>query len=150
MNELNPIMRHRKLLATFSVAVAIGLAAGAVSGKSIAEMSVPIEHKGLQITALGVVSEEQMIEAVGLSGYILQLREITIEPGGQIASHSHEGRPGLVQVIRGTWTEGRPTGAADYTATSEAIVEDNDTVHWFWNTGGEAATAIVCDIVPTS
>ena len=85
----------------------------------------------------------------GISGRKLQLREITILPGGQIAKHSHETRPGLVKMIRGTWIEGRPSGENAYgAADAEAILEDEDTVHWFWNRGDEPATAIVCDIVP--
>ena len=88
-------------------------------------------------------------------GPLSQRREITIEPGGQIARHSHETRPGLVKVIGGTWggtwTEGRPGGEADYAASAPVgILEDRETVHWFWNRGAEPASAIVCDIVPAS
>ena len=92
-----------------------------------------------------------MKEQIGLTGYKLQLREIAIMPGGQIAKHSHETRPGLVKVISGTWTEGRPTGEVDYSGSEDTgIIEDEETVHWFWNRGDTPATAIVCDIVPAS
>jgi quercetin dioxygenase-like cupin family protein len=79
----------------------------------------------------------------------LQLREITILPGGQIAKHSHETRPGLVKVIDGAWIEGRADGERTYSsADAEGILEDRETVHWFWNRGETPGTAIVCDIVP--
>ncbi len=86
---------------------------------------------------------------VGLDNHILLLRAITIEPGGQIARHDHEKVPGLVKVLNGEWIEGRASGETSYTAdTAEALVEDADTEHWFYNRGDEPATAVVCDIKP--
>jgi hypothetical protein len=143
--------RRVRLIPTIALSAAIGVALGIVGGHSLAEMAAPTEHKGLQVEALGVVSEDSMEKQIGLTGYKLQLREITIEPGGQIAKHSHEGRPGLVKVISGTWTEGRPSGEMDFVASDPlGILEDSETIHWFWNRGSEPAAAIVCDIVPAS
>lgn len=130
-------------------AVLIFTTAGLIAGAAIAEMSRPKEHKGLAVEKLGVIEADMVQRQTGLDGYFLQLRAITIEPGGQIAEHSHEARPGLVKVISGAWTEGRPEGEAVYPADSaEAIVEDGDTLHWFYNRGESAATAIVCDLTP--
>lgn len=138
----------KRLAAAATLSVVVGVVLGAAGGRGLAEMAAPTEHKGLAVEALGVIPEESMQKQIGLSGYKLQLREITIEPGGQIAKHSHEARPGLVKVISGTWTEGRPGGETDFAASQPAgILEDRDTVHWFWNRGAEPAAAIVCDIV---
>lgn len=138
----------KRLAAAATLSVAVGVVLGAAGDRGLAEMAAPTEHKGLAVEALGVIPEESMQKQIGLSGYKLQLREITIEPGGQIAKHSHEARPGLVKVISGTWTEGRPGGETDFAASQPAgILEDRDTVHWFWNRGAEPAAAIVCDIV---
>ena len=127
---------------------ALGIALGFAGSRALALMTAPSEHKGLKVAALGAIPEASMEAQIGLAGYKLQLREITIAPGGQIAKHSHEGRPGLVKVIDGTWTEGRPGAEMDYAASAaEGILEDHGTVHWFWNRGDEPATAIVCDIV---
>lgn len=128
-----------------------GLAIGAVAARGQAQIAPPTEHKGLTVETLGKVSEESMKATVGLEGHILLLRAITIAPGGQIAKHSHEKVPGLVQVIDGAWVEGREGGEATFDSTSqEAIVEDEETVHWFYNRGTEPATALVCDIKPAS
>jgi quercetin dioxygenase-like cupin family protein len=128
---------------------AAALAVGFFANQVIAAMEAPTEHKGLAVEALGVIDEANMSQQIGLSGHKLQLRAITIEPGGQIAKHSHETRPGLVKVVSGSWIEGRPSGEMEYSAASEeGILEDKDTVHWFYNRGDEPATAIVCDIVP--
>jgi len=113
--------------------------------------AAPTAHKGLRVETLGMIPARSMEKMLDLDGYVLQLRAITIEPGGQIAKHSHESRPGLVKVIGGEWTEGRISGEESFEASApQAIIEDEDTVHWFWNRGDKPATAIVCDIVPAS
>lgn len=143
--------RHFGYAFAIAVSAAIGIAVGVAASHSLAQMAAPSEHKGLQVAALGVIPEASMKATIGLSGYKLQLREITMEPGGQIAKHSHETRPGLVKVISGTWTEGRPSGDTNYAASGDkGILEDEATVHWFWNLGDDPATAIVCDIVPST
>lgn len=99
--------------------------------------------------ALGAIDAASIKATLGLQGHKLQLRAITIEPGGQIAKHSHEKRPGLVNVIDGEWIEGRASGEAGFKAgDNDAILEDEDTTHWFFNRGDTPATALVCDIVP--
>jgi quercetin dioxygenase-like cupin family protein len=114
----------------------------------VAAEAIPAEHRGLSVSSAGAISSASMNAQIGLDGYKLQLREITIEPGGQIARHGHQTRPGVVKVISGTWTEGRPDGENDYSASEEiGILEDELTEHWFWNRGSEPATAMVCDIV---
>ena len=129
--------------------LAAGLTLGVIGTQGLAQVAPPTEHKGLNVETLGVVSEESMKATVGLDGHILLLRAITIEPGGQIAKHSHEKVPGLVKVIEGAWVEGKESGEATFDAGGEgAIIEDETTVHWFYNRGDEPATAIVCDIRP--
>jgi quercetin dioxygenase-like cupin family protein len=148
MQRTNARPGHARLTATVAFSAAIGIAIGAIGSRSLAEMAAPTEHRGLTVDALGIIPEDSMQRQIGLSGYKLQLREITIAPGGQIAKHSHESRPGLVKVISGTWTEGRPSGETEFVASEPiGILEDGETVHWFWNRGSEPAAAIVCDIV---
>lgn len=128
--------------------VALGLALGVGGNRVIAQMDAPAEHKGLAVEALGMVPPESVEAQLGLPGHKLQLREITIEPGGQIAKHDHATRPGLVKMISGEWVEGRPEGETTYSEGGETLVEDAETVHWFWNRGDTPATALVCDLVP--
>lgn len=130
-----------------------GALAGAVvitlGATAIAAATAPTEHKGLKVETLGVIASQSMQTTIGLTGHKLQLRAITIEPGGQIAKHGHETRPGLVKVIDGEWIEGRASGEKTYTANqAEGILEDENTTHWFFNRSDKPATAIVCDIVP--
>jgi len=129
--------------------LALGLAA-IVSYQAVqAQRQPPTAHKGVSVTNLGAISKESMSAQIGLDGYKLQLREIVLAPGGQIAQHSHAGRPGLVLTLSGSWVEGRPGGEKAYPETlREAILEDKDTEHWFWNDGDVPARVVVCDIVP--
>jgi quercetin dioxygenase-like cupin family protein len=114
-----------------------------------AQRQPPTEHKGVKVKSLGVISETSMSAQVGLQGHKMQLREITLAPGGQIARHDHYKRPGLVWTLSGAWVEGRPDGEKEYPATlDEAILEDAGTDHWFWNDGSEPVRVVVCDIVP--
>jgi quercetin dioxygenase-like cupin family protein len=134
----------------FVTGILIGGAGIAALGPvAIAAATAPTEHKGLKVEALGVVPARSMEATLGLEGHKLQLRAITIEAGGQIARHNHETRPGLVKVIEGEWVEGRSSGEVSIAAgKDEAIIEDENTTHWFFNRSGRPATAIVCDIVP--
>ncbi len=70
---------------------------------------------------------------------------------------SHAARPGVVQTISGSWTEGRAAGEGvepiltDYPAgKKEALLETWDTEHWGWNTGSEPAHFLACDLAPPS
>ncbi len=138
--------RAASLLAVAVVSALIG----GIGGQILAQMKGPTEHKGIAVTALGQIDEDSMLAQIGLKGYILRLRKVTIEPGGQVKEHSHATRPGLVKMISGTWTEGRPDGEYEFKAGDDtSILESKDTVHWFYNRGNVAATAIACDIAPS-
>ncbi len=137
---------YRKLLTSgFAIGIAAIFAYQAVQAQRVP----PSEHKGVSVTNLGAISASSMSAQIGLQGYKMQLREITLAPGGQIARHDHFKRPGLVWTLSGSWIEGRATGEKNYPASlKQAILEDADTDHWFWNDGDEPARVVVCDIVP--
>jgi quercetin dioxygenase-like cupin family protein len=139
-------------LATKSIAtvsVLLGMAVTFSYQSVQAERSPPTEHKGVSVKSLGAISESSLESQIGLTGYKMQLREITLNPGGQIARHDHFKRPGLVWTLSGSWIEGRSSGDKEYPASlDQAILEDASTDHWFWNDSSEPARVVVCDIVP--
>ena len=149
MNLIKRITNRPALVALLCTAA--GLALGVIGGQGLAQVAPPTEHKGVSVETLGVIPEDSLKAQVGLEGHILLLRAITIAPGGQIAKHSHAKVPGLVKVISGEWIAADASGETAFDAdTKAAIVEDKDTVNWFFNRGTEPATAIVCDIKPAS
>jgi quercetin dioxygenase-like cupin family protein len=141
-------MTHRPLLIA-CLGLAAGLTVGVIGGHGLAQVAAPTEHKDIKVEQLGVVPAESMAAQVGLDDRILLLRRITINPGGQIAKHSHERVPGVVYMESGTWIEGRDKGETEHSA-GDTFIEDKDTVHWFYNRGEEPAAALVCDIKPAS
>ena len=145
---MNTIQNNQKRQLSLSIAIISSLTIGLLSGLAIAKIAAPTEHVGLTVTSLGEVKSTSFNKQLGLAGHKLQLREITIAPGGQIAKHSHATRPGLVKVISGVWTEGRETGEAEFDNKAVALLEDSETEHWVFNRGEVPATALVCDIVP--
>ena len=145
MRQLHHFTRHAPAVAYLG----LGLTIGFLAHQAIAAAPAPTEHAGLSVAKLGVLSEKSIKATTGLDGYIMQLRMITIAPGGQIARHDHATRPGLVKVLQGEWIEGRPEGERSYTADgADGILEDDNTVHWFFNRGDTAAKAVVCDLTP--
>ncbi len=138
--------RAASLLAVAVVSALIG----GFGGQILAQMKGPTEHKGIAVTELGRIDEDSLLTQIGLKGYMLRLRAVTIEPGGQIKEHSHATRPGLVKMISGTWIEGRPDGEYEFKAGADTtMLEHKDTVHWVYNRGNVAATALVCGISPS-
>jgi hypothetical protein len=87
--------RAASLLAVAVVSVLIG----GFGDQILAQMKGPTEHKGISVTELGQIDEDSLLAQIGLKGYILRLRAITIEPGGQIKDHSHATRPVNKQIL---------------------------------------------------
>ncbi len=151
MHKTHDAKRTNRSLGVIALSLMVAAGLGMAGGYALAQSTPPTEHKGLQVVSLGFVPEPSMRQQIGLSGYKLQLREVTIEPGGQIAKHSHAARPGVVMVTNGDMVEGRASGETVYSATDNAgLIEDYNTVHWVWNRGDTPARAVVCDIVPAS
>ena len=132
-------------LAVLSLGVVIGFAHGQPKRQP------PAEHQGVSVVPLGELKESSLRMQLGLDGYVMKMREITVEPGGAIKEHSHESRPGIVQTIAGSWIEVRGEKEVEYPASKKtALVEDENTVHWLYNEGTEPAVAIVCGLAKTN
>ncbi len=134
---------------TYVAILSAGLSIGFVQGQT--QKQPPAEHQGVSVVELGVLPESSLKSQIGLSGHVLKLREVTVEPGGAITEHSHATRPGLVQTLSGSWIEVRDGKETEYPATKKgALVEDVSTVHWLYNDGKEPVTALVCGLYPAS
>ena len=137
-------VKLKAVLIYFAV-LSTGLVIGFANGSS--HRQPPAEHEGVSVVPLGQLKESSLKMQIGLSGYEMKLREITVEPGGAIKEHSHATRPGLVKTISGSWIEVRNGIEKSYPATKkEALVEDENTVHWLYNDGDVPAVAVVCGL----
>ncbi|MDI3338793.1 cupin domain-containing protein [Defluviimonas aestuarii] len=141
-------MNSTKTVLSGAAVFVFGILVGQINIATVAaQEAYPTDNVGIGITQLGVVPEDSMIRQIGTDGYFLQLRLATLEPGGHVARHQHDKRPGLVYTLEGSWTEGRSDGETEYPAGQEiALVEAADTDHWFYNRGDEPVTVIICDM----
>lgn len=146
MNKIFEISPSRAMVGTLLVGVALG----GIGGHVLAQVKGPTEMKGVTVTELGIVDGESLKAQVGIEGFILRMRAVTVQPGGQIREHSHANSPGLVKMFNGTWVEGRPDGSETVYEVGgrDVLIEDKDTVHWIYNRGSEPATGVVCGIQP--
>lgn len=107
----------------------------------------PKENKGISVSPLGNVSLEG--ELPGAAGKILRAREITIAPGGVVAVHQHDGRPGLAYILEGEVYEHRNDETGSVLRKAGAVsFEKTGVTHWWENRSDQKMRAIVVDIVP--
>lgn len=79
----------------------------------------------------------------------LRAREIVVDPGGKVAVHRHDARPGIAYILEGEiweYREGTPEPKR-HTVGSVAF-ENTGVVHWWHNQSDQPAKALVIDIVP--
>ena len=120
-------------------AVAMSFAAGA-----LAQTAPPTENKGVTIAPLsGFDLSKQGLDDLNQRQF--RMRQLTVEPGGAIALHSHAKRPALTYILRGTLLEHRGTQDHLY-KPGEVITESTDVAHWAENTGSEPAVLISADL----
>lgn len=137
-NNLKAILIYTGVLST-------GLVVGFAHGQS--SRQPPSEHEGLSVVPLGQVNESSLKIQLGISGYEMKMRQITVEPGGAIKEHNHDTRPGLVRTISGSWTEVRNGKEFEFPASKKvALIEDENANHWLYNDGKVPLVAVVCGL----
>lgn len=107
----------------------------------------PTRNVGIEaVRSLGAVALGG--EFAGMAGKELRAREITIAPGGVIAVHQHEARPGVAYILEGEIVEHRNDAAGPLTRRAgDAAFERTGVTHWWENTSGARVRALVVDIV---
>jgi quercetin dioxygenase-like cupin family protein len=150
MKQISEIERFRRKIALPGLVIT-SIVLGALGNHVLAQMKGPTDMKGVTVTELGIINDESLTAQIGIEGFILRMRAVTVEPDGHILEHSHADSPGLVKMVSGEWVEGRPDGETVYAAGEDnTIPEDKDTIHWIYNRGDVPATGIVCGIQPSS
>ncbi len=102
-------------------------------------------HKGVAEKLLGQIDLSK--EKVAVSGHHFRMRRLDIQPGGEVAWHSHEDRPALIYVVSGTITEYSSHCAVPIVhKTGELSVEQAGLSHWWKNTSKKPVVLISADI----
>lgn len=81
-----------------------------------------------------------------LEGRQLRVRLITFEPGGAVPLHSHDGRPGIATVLKGTLTEHVQGKGVFERQGGDRLVEDRNTVHWVESRADQKAMVLATDV----
>ena len=109
----------------------------------------PTITRKINVESLGSIDLSR--EFTELNKHILRSRRITIKPGGSVAWHEHQQRPGVAYLIEGTLIEIRDDGSGIRSIqrhAGEAVFESTGTLHGWKNDSNQSATAIVVDLIP--
>ena len=120
-----------------------------VSEERTAPPDAPSSTTKVSVESLG--SLDLSSEFAALNGRMLRTRRITIAPGGSVAWHQHQQRPGVAYLIEGTLVEVRDDGSGPRSiqrSAGEAVFESTGVLHGWRNDSGLPATAVVIDLVP--
>jgi quercetin dioxygenase-like cupin family protein len=114
------------------------------------QLAGPTANRGIEsVRNLGSVPLKG--EIADGEGRVLRARELVIAPGGVVAVHQHDQRPGVAYILEGEMTEMRGDGAQPIAhGVGSAAFEWTGVTHWWENRGKVRARAIVVDIVPAS
>ena len=135
-------MNKQKLVWATCAAVLIGIVfeAGIVVGASTA----PEKPRGVSIGPASTLDLGAELDS--LDGRELRVRVITFEPGGAVPLHSHNGRPGIAYVLKGTLTEHVEGKGVFDRKQGDRLIEDGNTVHWAENLSDETVIVLATDV----
>jgi quercetin dioxygenase-like cupin family protein len=113
------------------------------------QLDGPAETRGVaSVRVLGSIDLGS--EFAALAGREFRLREIVIEPGGVIAVHRHDRRPGFAYILEGEIVEVRNDHREPLLrGPGDVAVERTDIIHWWANRSDAPVRALVIDIVPS-
>jgi quercetin dioxygenase-like cupin family protein len=102
-------------------------------------------HKGVEEKLLGLIDLSK--EKVNVPGRLFRMRQLVVQPGGEVAWHSHEDRPALIYIVSGTITEysSHCSVPIEHPA-GDLSIEQAGLSHWWKNNSKEPTTLISADI----
>jgi quercetin dioxygenase-like cupin family protein len=103
-------------------------------------------HKN--VTDKVIASIDLAKEGVKLKDHKFRLRRLVVQPGGEVAWHSHEERPAIIYIVSGTITEYASTCAVPIVHKGgEVAQETHATKHWWKNTSKKPTVLLSADIL---
>ncbi len=102
-------------------------------------------HKGVEEKLLGQLDLGK--EKVNIPGRLFRMRQLIVQPGGEVAWHSHEDRPALIYVVSGTIVEySSHCSVPIQHDAGDLSIESAGLSHWWKNTSKAPVTLISADI----
>jgi quercetin dioxygenase-like cupin family protein len=103
-------------------------------------------HK--DVTDKVIASINLVEEKVGLKDHKFRLRRLVVQPGGEVAWHSHEDRPAIIYIVFGTIVEYASTCAVPIAHNAGDVArETHTTKHWWKNTTKKPVVLLSADIL---
>lgn len=143
-----------RVFSSLAVIASLGFASAANAAATCPEEHILTEAREIErIGAKGmkakVLSEIDLTDWREMGHFKLRTREIIVEPGGTVPTHSHEDRPSIVHVISGELVEHNA-----YCAVPIVHKPGNTTgefgpgfLHWWENAGDVPAVVISSDVI---
>jgi quercetin dioxygenase-like cupin family protein len=101
------------------------------------------------VTDVVITTTDLAKEKVALKDRLFRFRRLDIKPGGVVPWHSHDNRPAMIYVVKGTIVEYASTCAVPIVhKAGDVSPERIGTSHWWKNTGTEDVVLVVSDIFP--
>lgn len=86
-------------------------------------------------------------EKVALKDHQFRLRRLVIQPGGEVAWHSHAERPAIIYIVSGTIVEYASTCAVPITHRAGESTPESQTSHWWKNHTNKPVVLLSADIL---
>lgn len=99
------------------------------------------EAKPVGFTTERLAVADLATEIGAIDGHVLRMSRTMIAPDGGYAPHSHEGRPELIYVLDGVFTDSRDGKETNY-GPGEVIAMTNGVTHAIRNRSGKPVTYI--------
>ncbi len=154
--KLNIEARKMKL---FGLAAVSAIAASLAGIPAAQAGECPPDKVGVDVTKPGATAPSGVTDEViasidldesypQLGNGLFRMRQLVIQPGGEVPWHQHGGRPANIYVVSGEMTEYRSTCAVPIThKAGEVTAESGDLSHWWRNNSSKPAVLISADIL---
>ena len=108
-----------------------------------------VTHGPKDVTDTVITTTDLSEEKVALKDHLFRARRLVIKPDGIVPWHSHDERPAMIYIVKGTIVEYASNCAVPIVHKAGEIGrEAKGTSHWWKNTGKQTVELISVDIFP--
>ncbi len=147
-------MSRQRLLTISTLAAAAAFAAGAAeagqcpAGQSAVDARQAGAKAHSKVTDKVIGSIDLAHEAPALKSHKFRLRRLVVQPGGEVAWHSHADRPAIIYIVSGTILEYSSTCRVPIVhRAGDVATETHVTSHWWKNRSSKPAVLLSADIL---
>ena len=103
-------------------------------------------HKGVEEKLLGQIDLSK--EKVNIPGRLFRMRQLVVQPGGEVAWHSHADRPAIIYIVEGDIVEYASNCAAPIVhKAGDVVAETPEVSHWWKNLGDKTVVLLSADLL---